>query len=333
MFGRSPTAQSALDLLTQPKGAFSIAYLLASFCSPVTAYTLNELDPFSFGKLAITRNDLTYNATLSRSGSYNLPPQIMMIEIGQPGRFLLSGYPQSTPLTFSVPITPLHATDGSVGPELLFSQVSQQSPINTDQKGELLFSLGATLATNGNGTAYPDGTYAGNAFLRVEFPTQTGSSFFEHAINIQVELKSSITLREETGLNFGTIAAWPSATDSASMSISPTGSVIVSNPGMSRIHYLTGASPAVFKISSGAPGAKINITLPAEANMTLEASGPSAAQFRVTDFNTFPLQNNLYLNGQGNLELKLGAVLRTELSNNSYLDGEYSGSYTINLNY
>lgn len=323
-----------LVLCLQTRGRLFGTCVIGYLCSsPVWAFTLTPLDGFDFGKLAIPSNSLVHSVIMSRNGGYTTPGQFILIEPGNAGRYRLSGYPPSTPVTFSIPASPLLIDSGPASPELTVSAVTQQTPISTDVNGELVFSLGATLSSNGSGVAYGDGTYSGTVPLTVTYPTAGGSEFREHDIQFTAQLQTTLVLTELTGLSFGPIGAWPSPADSASLTIGPQGSALVSSPGAARIILLGGVSPGVFQVISGAPGAPVQITLPGEISMSLVGGALDTPRFRVTDFTTSPASNALRFNSQGVLDIKLGATIRTELTAGTYPDGEYSGTYTLTVNY
>ncbi len=301
--------------------------------SPAWAFTLTPLQGFDFGKLAVPSNASVHSVIMTRNGGYTTPGQFILVEPGQVGRYRLSGYPPSTPLTFSIPASPLFAAAGPAAPELTVSAVTQQTPISTDLNGELVFTLGATLSTNGSGVAYGDGAYTGVVPLTVTFPTVSGSDFREHDIQFTTQLQTTLVLTEKTGLSFGPIGAWGSLADSASLTISPQGLALVSSPGSARIVLLGGVSPGVFQVISGAPGAVVHISLPGEISMSLEGGALDTPRFRVTDFTPSPAAGALRFNNLGVLDLKLGATIRTELTDKTYPDGAYSGTYTLSVNY
>ena len=311
-------------------GFCAIGYLCSS---SAWAFTLTPLDGFDFGKLAVPSNSLVHSVIMNRNGGYTTPGQFILVEPGNAGRYRLSGYPPSTPVTFSIPATPLLIGGGPASPELTVSAVTQQTSVYTDLNGELVFNLGATLSSNGSGVAYSDGTYTGVVPLTVTFPTAGGSDFREHDIQFTAQLQTTLVLTEVTGLSFGPIGAWASPADSASLTIGPLGSALVSSSGAARIILLGGVSPGVFQVISGAPGAPVHITLPGEISMSLVGGALDTPRFRVTDFTTSPAANALLFNSQGVLDLKLGATIRTELTARSYPDGDYSGTYTLTVNY
>ncbi len=323
-----------LVLRMRARGSLFALWVIGSgFISHSWAFTLTPLDAFDFGKLAVPSNSLVHSVIMSRNGGYTTPGQFILIEPGNAGRYRLSGYPPSTPVTFSIPASPLFIDSGPPSPELTVSAVSQQTPISTDLNGELIFSLGATLSSNGSGVAYGDGTYTGVVPLTVTYPTAGGSEFREHDIQFTAQLQTTLVLTEVTGLSFGPIGAWASPADSASLTIGPQGSALVSSPGAARIVLLGGVSPGVFQVVSGAPGAVVHITLPAEVSMSLDGGALDTPRFRVTDFTTSPASNALRFNSQGVLDIKLGATIRTELTASAYPDGDYSGTYILTVNY
>lgn len=311
----------------------SLFFALAALWFPFSALavvTLDQLEPIDFGTLAISRNDTPYTLSLSHTGNYSFSAAYFVVTPGRPGRYRLRGLPAYQPVRFELADDVL-ARPGNIGPYLTVTDLPLTGR-STNQAGELEFRLGARLRTDGQGSSYPDSTYTGRAFLRVTIDTQSGPSTTEHELDLAVNLQNTLTIIQEHGMSFGRLAAWGSSLDTASLRIQPNGNVQTSNPTHARLISFGHASAGRFRVTGGAPFAPVTLTLPGTPVMLSHQSATESARFFVDDF-AANLSGTPSLNGGGELEFSLGATLKTEQTNLPYLDGNYSGTFSMTVEY
>ncbi len=293
-----------------------------------------ELQRLDFGTVAIKTNEASSSLTVSPQGTASYGTAFVYIAATTPGRYRLSGFPAYTDLTLTLPSFPISLGGTGSGQLLtLTAPVSLPLALRTDQNGEVEFNLGATLSTSGNGPMYEDGVYLGRPMLTLDFladgiPVQ---SFLE--IDVQTEVRTNLQLAEIDRLHFGRFVAISSNTDQASMTMSPTGALSYSNAGNARVLRFGGETPGRYRVSAGAAFATVNLTLPTETVfLTHQSQASDVARFLVDSFTTQP-SAALQLDAQGALEFRLGATLRTEQTAKRYQDGEYSGVFSLSVDY
>lgn len=311
-----------------------VALWLSNFAH-AAAPTLTELQTIDFGVLALVSNVVTATAQLSPQGNTAYHSNFVFISAASPGRYRLEGYPPYTNMTVSLSSATL-ALNGAGPGELLTlaSPVTRPVTLRTDQNGAVEFSLGATLATSGNGIPYEDGTYLGRPILTLAFEVDGVPVQGYHDIDSRVELRSSLELTELDTFDFGRISVSASASNQASLTLRPDGLYAISNSGTARIIMFGGATPGRFRISAGAAFAAVSVTLPSGTiYLTHTSNSASIARLLVDNFTIQPSAGNLKLDAGGAVEFRLGATLSTELGTRQYADGEYTGTFPLTVEY
>jgi hypothetical protein len=82
----------------------------------------------------------------------------------------VTDFPPFSPVSISIPDTTLTRNNSGVGNSFTISNFTF-SPDNliSDANGEVVFELGATIATSGNGQMYTDDDYAGEMSVTVNY--------------------------------------------------------------------------------------------------------------------------------------------------------------------
>ena len=310
-----------------------LSWLVAS-----TAYaapdivTLRRLD---FGVLAIRANTAPFVFTLSPLGLTTYSSAFVQVATGTSGRYRLTGYPAFTDITLTMTASPVSLASGVPAESLtVTSAITQPLTLRTDVNGQAEFNLGANLVTNGSSAPYLDGIYLGLAGLTFNFDVAGVPQFTNHAIEVDVELRTALSLTEIEPLTFGKLVVFSSATDEARLKLDPNGQVTLSNVGNARIIRFGNETPGAFKVTTGASYSNVTITLPTSTiYLTHQSLSPEVARFLVTDFVSLPTSANAALDTNGALEFRLGATLRTEQTAKRYQDGVYSGSFLIDVEY
>ncbi len=291
--------------------------------------TLQRLD---FGVLAIRSNTTPSALTLSPIGTTTYD-NFVVISAPAPGRYRLTGYPAFTDISISMVASPVINISGAPGETLtVTTAVTRPLTVRTDINGRVEFDLGASLTTSGN--PYQDGVYAGQAGLTLNFEVAGEPQFTNHAIDVDVALRTTLALTELEQLAFGKLVAFSSETDQASLKLEPNGQITLTNAGNAKIVRFGNESLAIFKVTSGATYTPVTITLPASTvYLTHQSQSADVARFEVVDFVSLPASANAKLDANGALEFRIGATLKTESTPKRFQDGVYTGSYLIDVTY
>lgn len=306
------------------------------FATPLwAAPAIEELQRLSYGMAAVKHNNPSSSLTLSPQGIAAYGDAFVYIAPTRPGRYRVTGLPPFTDLNISIAPIELSRSGTGLGPFLtLDTAVSHPLVPRTDAAGTVEFYLGARLTTSGSGVPYPDGLYRARPALRLDFFADTLPTHALFDIDVEVELRSVLELAELDRLDFGRFVAIASAADQAAVTLTPSGLLAAEQPGQARLLNLGGASPGRYRVFGGAANAPVQLTLPTEPIHLVHASQSSAvARFVLDQFTVLPPLSSLQLDANGTLEFRLGARLRTELTAKPYLDGEYTGIFSLNVEY
>lgn len=307
------------------------AWLCSVAIAQVDTVSLDVLVPLDFGTLAVSRNDLSYSLTLSATGIYGFSQGILLVTPGQPARYRVKGLPANTTVTLEL-FPGFLSRPGNVGPYLTIKDGSWPKTLASDQQGEVVLQLGASIATDGNGVGYPDGSYAGAFTLRLNYPTSAMLTYRDFELDASVQLMNTLTIVEQQELQFGKISAWAANTGSARMTLSPSGEVILSDSGGARILSYGSATPGIYQVTGGAPFTPVKLSLPVAEVALTAVNGFTAARLFVGDFKVRPA-DDLVLDGNGQLEFRLGATLRTEQTAAPVNAGNYKGTFSLLIEY
>lgn len=113
-----------------------------------------------FGRIAVTNYNTVGSLVLNPDGSYNASPEILVLDPPAPARFEADGLPPNTAAALTV--TDANATLGGTGTGQGFTVedfVPSPSTLVSNGAGTLVFDLGATLRSEGDGGSYTDGSY------------------------------------------------------------------------------------------------------------------------------------------------------------------------------
>lgn len=314
-----------------------ILFWVISTNTAVSAPLIEELQRLNFGTLAISSNTSVSRFTFPKTGSnLNIQGQFVLINNGLPGRYSFSGFPANTTLSVSLNTTTLTAVGLGIS-EALTVDNFDFGTLTTDALGEAELSLGARINTTGNSASYADALYSGTTTLRVDYfqPDVGGLVFNTKTIDLETEMRSTLAIDQEQQLNFGTLFARSSNTVQAVLTLSPTGSYTISEPGNSRLVSIENPKQGVLRVSGAAPNYILTVT-PQAGDVLLEhTSNPgSAPHFILSDLLTLP-DGVGTTDANGELLIKVGGTLKTELtaSPEIYPSGQYEGTYEITVSY
>lgn len=259
---------------------------------------------------------------------------LLMIVPGEPGRYLFRGLPANAPVQITV-VERDGLRLGGQGEALRLSAFTFDEG-TSNAGGELLFLLGATLATSATGHAYQEGVYYGAVDIELSYWSQPDQAYVKplFGVTVQVELQSSIAMEQLQPLNFGAMSAFSHSAQRASLRLSPTGAVSLSNSTLARIISIGGASPGRIRVSGAAPLQALNVSFdPPTVVLQHRFAGSQSARFEVRDFTYYPAGVAFHSDVLGNLEFSVGATLDTSLTSSIYQDGEYVGIVTVRVDY
>lgn len=305
---------------------------LAWAADPPELTALQELD---FGTIAVRDNAGVAAVKVSARGAPAYSGGVVFIAAPTPGHYRVSGLPPFVTLTPRLPATQAALPAQIGGPVLTLTQaVFQPTEPRTNAEGEVEFQLGASMQTSGDGQPYADGVYHAFPALELDFVYEDKLQTARLDLNATINLRSTLELSELEALNFGRLVALGSSSERASYVLQPNGAAHIITPGQTRLLRYGDSSPARIRVSGGAPFASFHIELPSESVLLTHSSrSADVAQFEVDDFSVLPLPGELKLDSSGNLDLRIGATLKTEQSSRRYADGEYLGTYSITVNY
>lgn len=298
---------------------------------------IEEEQRLNFGTLAVASN-----ASISRfnypytGNNVSIEGEFVRIASGTPGRYRFTGFPANTALDITVNNTSL--TPGGSGiPELLSVDNYNSIQLTTDSQGEAELLLGARLNTSGNTGSYVDAPYSGTTSIRVDYwqPAVNAYVFNTQSIELEAELRSTLTLDVDQPLNFGTLFAQSSDINQAALMLSPSGSYSISEPGNSRLVSLAKPEQGIIRVTGAAPNYLLNIT-PQSSDVLLEHSlfPGSAPHFVLSNLVTSPEVTGTS-DSNGELVINVAGTLKTELTTSPeiYPSGQYNGTYQLTVSY
>lgn len=295
-----------------------------------------ELQALNFGVLALTSNIAPSHLVVSPQGNATYGANLISIGPPTPGRYRLSGYPPHTSMSASLNPANLALRGTGPGEQLSISSASTNPVLLfTDHNGVVEFSLGATLSTSGNGLFYGDGPYLGRSILVLNFEYNSETVQSYQYIDAAVELRSALELTQIDSLSFGQIAVFSSNTAQATISLTPSGQIGISNTPSARVIRFGGERPGRFRVSSGAAYASVTVNLPTETIYLIHSSqSPFVARLLVENFAFQPNSSGtLKLDSTGTAEFRIGASLSTEQTAKPYQDGVYRGIFPLTVEY
>ena len=325
--------------LLKIKPAFrAVIFLLLATATPaMSAPLIEEQQALDFGTIAIGSNTSVSRYTYPGTGTNVIVEgQIILIAAGLPGLYVFTDFPALTTLTISIDETSL--TTGTTGiPEPLNVDNFDSTELTTDADGRAELSLGARLNTTGNAGVYIDASYSATTVLRVDYWQPDEGSFNSEAkvIELQTQLRSALTIDEEQPLNFGILFARSSASDQASITLSPADSYSIIEPGETRLVSLADPKSGILRVTGAAPIYDLIITAQT-ANVLLEhtESPDTSPHFILSDLITSPSVTGT-TNSDGELLIQTGGTLKTEITASPmiYPSGQYRGSYELVISY
>jgi hypothetical protein len=139
-----------------------------SLSDGAAAQSVQLINQFSFGTIAIRTNAAKERLVLNLNGTFTNSANILVISPPQRAEFLAVGFQPSTALSLS--IVPIELSEDGQGNGKKFNVgFVYLSDISTDPTGSATILIGGTLETSGDGTPYSDRDYGGLAQLIVNY--------------------------------------------------------------------------------------------------------------------------------------------------------------------
>ena len=301
--------------------------------SAAPAVTANV--PLNFGLLAVKTNGVVSTLTISSAGAVSNTGEIIPMGGAVRGQYRLSGFPPGVLLELQWDNATLSAGGGGL-PEHLQVTNYVNPTLAADAFGEAVVPVGATLKTSASGMMYVDAPYSGTTQVRVRYWSEPDGGYLIHygVVTLVAQLQSVFSVTEAQPLSFGLIAAFSNPGVVASMTLGVNSALRVANSGGARILPLGGAQIGLIRVTGAAPNNVVTITPQAtDIFLTHVTEGLSAARFVVKSFVTSPSSPGARTDAMGELQIKVGATLETELTNKAYLNGAYSGTYSLTVTY
>lgn len=149
-------------------------FVIFSFHSTSSfAENVTEIQPLSFGTLALRDNLSTYQYTITFAGDVSIDPAFIIINSGHPAEYLLSEFPANQQLNINIMVPDVGTElSGEIDPSTSQFTISNHHSfaptVTTNQLGEAVINIGGTLSTSGSGF-YKDATYFNTMTIIVSY--------------------------------------------------------------------------------------------------------------------------------------------------------------------
>ncbi len=311
------------------------ASLLSGVSSVAAAPAVMADVPLDFGVLAVKSNVTPSTLRVSSLGSVSFTGNVIPIGGAIRGQYRLTGFPPGVLLELQWDDATLSAGGGGL-PEFLTVTNYENPTLVANAAGEALVAVGATLRTSASGVMYTDAPYSGTTQIRVRYWSQAMGGYLTYygSVTFSARTRSAINITETQSLSFGRVAAYATPGAIAAMTLGVDGSINVVNAGSARITALGAAQIGLIHVTGAAPSYAVTIT-PESGNrfLTHVTEGLNAARFVAKNFVTSPSSPGARTDAAGELQIKVGATLETELTNKAYINGIYSGTYALTVSY
>ncbi|MEZ7278039.1 DUF4402 domain-containing protein [Pseudoalteromonas sp. 68 DY56-GL68] len=165
-----------------------------------------------------------------------------------------------------------------------------------------------------------------------------------------VTVQNAFTLQKDSDLDFGTIRAKADTTSGETatlvLSANPATSATTAstNAALAEIAILVPGTPASFSVSGVSPFATLNITNPTETAIAPDSAPAGTAGFVLASPTYYVLTGanpnsaattTIQVDANGEATFNVGGTLTTDATTPAldYIDGTYSGTFTLQLDY
>jgi len=187
--------------------------------------------------------------------------------------------------------------------------------------------------------------------LGISFTLISSTAFAEtQTFQAGVTVQNAFVLNKTADLDFGIIRATADlgGTDTATLVLSAnpatSPSTATTNAAAAEIAVLTTGTPAAFSVSGVSPFATLTITDPIETDISPDAAPAGTAGFTLSAPTYYVLTGatpnsaattTIQVDSTGEATFNVGATLTTSaiVTTADYIDGTYSGTFTLQLDY
>jgi hypothetical protein len=151
---------------------------------------------------------------------------------------------------------------------------------------------------------------------------------------VQVVVRNAFSIGS-SGLSFGTITALASPTEQASITVNgETGAVTISDgaTGLARIIEISGSAPGEVDITGAPPNTLMSVSITTNPSTLTHTVDGSAATFSAT-INALGAGYDFTTDASGVMVFNVGGTLSTAAGGGNYSDGDYEGTYDVQVSY
>lgn len=128
--------------------------MLLFYCFYSHSALLEVVEPLDFGSVVVTGNSSISTTRLFRSGQQQSTNRLLVLTPGHPAIVRLSDFPPNRTFTISANLPVMSAAPFAGTAQFSITGLEIPNSIATNSFGVVEFTLGATLATSGNGLPY-----------------------------------------------------------------------------------------------------------------------------------------------------------------------------------
>lgn len=149
-------------------GVLGLVLLLCAAAPPARAQDINEVEPLSFGEIAIVSFASVARVSIEPGGSVNTNSNVFVGGTPQRGEYAITNAPIDAIYTVVLP-----ASVALIGPGSAYFTLDdlevRPNILRTNMSGEDNFFISGTISTQGGGMYYSDGSYDGTLMITVAF--------------------------------------------------------------------------------------------------------------------------------------------------------------------
>ncbi len=144
---------------------------LSLLIANANAALIQEIQPLTFGSIAVLANDDTYQYSITRQGGISKSDKIIIVSPGQRGLYRVSDLPPNSVVVVTAQILDNELDSTELNNERMdFVSLDSVGAYFTDQNGEAVVSVGGTISTKGGGSlVYGNLPLRGDYLIEIDF--------------------------------------------------------------------------------------------------------------------------------------------------------------------
>ncbi len=139
----------------------AVSVLSLSTSKILSAQTITENIPLTFGKVVIIDNNAVREIELFPSGTFTADPEYIFFSEPVLANITVDGYAPFTTLSIDVSTTTLNKPGGGSAFFSVSDVFTNPAIVETDATGSATFEVGGTLSSNGSGAGFANADYEG----------------------------------------------------------------------------------------------------------------------------------------------------------------------------